>query len=316
MGENLIGQFYALMTAVTWACAVILFKLSGDKLRPLSLNFFKNTVGMILLILTVVATKSSISQLSQLPLRDFLILIASGVLGIAVADTLFFRALNLIGVGIMSIVDCMYSPFAILFGFLMLGEKLIALHYVGGVLILIGVLISSGHAPPKNRTRGQLILGILLATISMATVAFSVIWIKPILTDSGIPLVWATLIRMAASTVVIAIWVSISKHRKEHWSVFRPSSVWKVSIPGAVLGAYLSMVLWLAGFKYTTWTAVAALLNQTSVIFCLILASIFLKETFTRRKLVSVTLALTGVVVVVLADVIPQYLSAPVSGGS
>ena len=90
------------------------------------------------------------------------ILILSGFLGITLADTLFFYSLNLVGVGLVSIVDCLYSPFIILFSWLILLERLTLLQYLGAGMILLAVYITSGHAPPKDRTRGQLILGIFL----------------------------------------------------------------------------------------------------------------------------------------------------------
>ena len=67
------------------------------------------------------------------------------------------------------------------------------------------------------------------------------------------------------------------------------------------------MILWIAGFKYTTATT-AGILNQSSVVFSLVLATIFLREPFTRRKLVAVVLALTGVIVVTLSDVLTRVM--------
>ncbi len=49
--------------------------------------------------------------------------------------------------------------------------------------------------------------------------------------------------------------------------------------------------------KYTQ-AGSAAILNQTSSIFVLILASIFLHEAFTRRKFVASVLAIGGIVLV------------------
>ena len=57
------------------------------------------------------------------------------------------------------------------------------------------------------------------------------------------------------------------------------------------------MVFWLAGFKYAD-ASVAAILNQTSVVFAILLATVFLHEELTRRKLAAVILALIGAVVV------------------
>ena len=55
----------------------------------------------------------------------------------------------------------------------------------------------------------------------------------------------------------------------------------------------------MGGFKYTH-ASVAAILNQTSVIFALILATLILKEEFTWRKVVAATLALSGVVMILI----------------
>ena len=58
------------------------------------------------------------------------------------------------------------------------------------------------------------------------------------------------------------------------------------------------MVLWLAGMKYTQ-VSIAALLNQTSTVFIVIMAAIFLKEGITLRKAISVGLAVLGSILVI-----------------
>jgi drug/metabolite transporter (DMT)-like permease len=51
--------------------------------------------------------------------------------------------------------------------------------------------------------------------------------------------------------------------------------------------------------KYTK-VGVAAILNQSSVIYILFLAALFLGEPFTRRKAVASALALAGIILVTL----------------
>ena len=296
MTAHMIGQAFSLMAAITWAFGVVLFKRSGEHVPPLALNLFKNVIGITLLAITLVVMGEGFDTLRQYDIGDIYILIISGVLGIVVADTIFFHSLNLVGVGIISIVDCTYSPFTILFSYLMLSEKLTAAHYVGGFLILLGVFISSRHAPPSNRTRGQIALGVFLGTLAMGLMAVGIVFAKPVLDMQGFPLIWATMIRMFFGTLALAVWAAVSTRRREYWRTFRPSSVWKMSVPASVLGAYMAMIFWVAGFKYT-YASVAAILNQTSVVFSLLLATFLLKEPLTRRKLVSVILALTGVAV-------------------
>jgi drug/metabolite transporter (DMT)-like permease len=298
VSDHTLGQVCALATAITWAFAVVLFKRVGDRIPPLPLNLFKNVVGVILLALTLLVVGDGLSTLMQQSLRDILILTISGILGIAVADTLFFHALNRCGVGLMSIVDCTYSPFTMLFSFLMLGEKLNGYHYGGGGLILLGIFTASRHAPPPGRSRRDLIVGMLLGATAMALMACGIVMAKPVLTERGFPLLWAVMIRMLFGTLLLSLTLVNAANRDACLAVFRPSKIWWTSIPAAFIGAYVSMVLWVAGFKYTK-AGLAAILNQTSVIFALLLAAVVLHEKLTPRKLIAVTLALTGVIIIV-----------------
>ena len=299
MTQHLVGQVCALLAAITWAGAVVLFKCSGEKIPPLALNLFKNVVAIVLLAVTLVITRDGISTLASFPWHDLALLAVSGVIGLAVADTLFFHSLNLVGVGIISIVDCAYSPFVIFFSLLILPEHLTVSLVLGTGLVLIGAFLSSRHKPPPDRTPRQIVLGVVLGLVALAAMAIGVVFAKLVLDGNDFPLFWASLLRLLAGTIALAVLAQASPHRRQYWSVFRPSPAWKTAVPGSVLGAYLAMVFWLAGFKYT-YACVAAILNQTSVVFAIILATIFLREEFTRRKLVAALLALIGVAVVTL----------------
>ena len=87
--------------------------------------------------------------------------------------------------------------------------------------------------------------------------------------------------------------------RGEIWSVFRPAQSWRFTLPATILGSFLALMFWIAGMKYTH-TGIAAILNQTSTIFILVFASIFLREPFTRRRLIAAAAALAGIIMVTL----------------
>ena len=234
------------------------------------------------------------------------ILLISGFIGIALADTIFFYALNMIGVGIVAIVDCLYSPFIILFSWLMLKEKLGPFQYVGAAMVLSGVLMSSRLAPPRKRTRGQLIIGILLGASSMGMMAYGIVLAKPVIEQY--PIFTATTVRLLSGTLSLAVFGLFLPERRVIFGVFRPSHAWKSCLPGAVLGAYVSLVFWVAGFKYIE-ASIAGILNQTSTMFAIILATLMLKEELTGRKLLAVFLALSGVVLVTLNPQLCRWMS-------
>ncbi len=66
-----------------------------------------------------------------------------------------------------------------------------------------------------------------------------------------------------------------------------------------MLGSYLALIFWIAGMKYSQ-VGVAAILNQSSTIYILILAALVLGEPFTRRKLVASVLAVAGILLVTI----------------
>lgn len=311
MAETTIGQICALLTAVTWSSALILFKRSGETLPPLALNLFKNVIGLILMVLTLlivpVVRGGQLESLAEVSTNDILLLMLSGFVGIAVADSIFLHSLNLIGVGIQSIVDCVYCLFVILFSWVLLADVPTASLYVGAAMIVGGVFICSRHAPPPDRTRSQLTAGVLLGVFSIGLMAIGIVVIKPVLDPSmmDFPLISATVLRLIGGTVPLLLWAAVSPQRHKLFAGFRPGPVWKWAIPGAFLGAYLSMLLWIAGFKYTQ-AAIAGILNQTSTIFAVLLAALFLKEALTKRKLVAMALALGGVVVVTAGDALSK----------
>jgi drug/metabolite transporter (DMT)-like permease len=211
-------------------------------------------------------------------------------------------------VGLVSIVDCLYAPLIVLFSFLLLSEELTVFHFVGIGLIMAGVLISSRHKPPADRTRGQLVLGMFLGASAMALMTFGIVIAKPVLELNDFPLILATTLRMLAGTFALALLAVASQHRKVLLAVFRPSRVWKISVPASVIGTYLALIFWMAGFKYAK-ASIAGILNQTSIIFAIILATIFLKETFTGRKLVAVILAGGGTLLVTLNEYLLDALA-------
>jgi drug/metabolite transporter (DMT)-like permease len=73
---------------------------------------------------------------------------------------------------------------------------------------------------------------------------------------------------------------------------------WPQIIAGSFAGTYLSMMLWLAGYKYTR-ASIAAVLNETAALFMVLLAVLFLHETVGRRQIAGIALALAGVLLVV-----------------
>jgi len=77
---------------------------------------------------------------------------------------------------------------------------------------------------------------------------------------------------------------------------------WPTVLAGTLIGTYLSLLLWMGGFKYTQ-ASVASALNQTASLFTFILAVWILREPVTRRALTGLALGLLGVIIMGLASI-------------
>src|SRR5690349_25171536 len=152
-----LGEFYSLACALVWAIAVVLFKKSGESLAPVPLNLFKNVVGLVLMLVTVLAFTGA--AWPGIPPAAVAVALLSGFLGIGLGDTLYFRALNEIGASRMAVAQTLYSPFVIVLSSLYLAERLGALQMAGVALVIGGILLvnyAPGGAPidPRALRRG------------------------------------------------------------------------------------------------------------------------------------------------------------------
>jgi drug/metabolite transporter (DMT)-like permease len=285
-----MGEFFALITAVVWAIAVVLFKKSGENVHPIALNLFKNFLAILLFTPTVYLFGESLFR--EAPASHYMLLLLSGMMGISLADTFYFIALNSIGAGVMAIVSCMYGPFIIALSMTFLGERLILMQIIGVGLIVSAVIFTTYQKEGLHHSRKDLIKGITFGTLGTFINAVGVVMIKPILNVS--PLAWVSFYRIFGGLIGLFIIMLFIKDRMKIIHTLKIRKSWVFTVCGSFMGAYLSMFLWLAGMKYTL-TSIAAALNQTSTIFIYVLAVMFLKENFNTRKALGVVLAMVGV---------------------
>ncbi len=291
--QTYLGETFALVTAIIWGLAVILFKKSGESVHPIALNTYKNILAFVLFFLTMLILGESLFL--PVPASDYWLLILSGALGIGIADTLFFKCLNLVGAGMTAIVDCLYSPFIISLSLLWLGESFSLIQVLGVVLVLSAVLAATHKKGRGKVSRRDFFVGLLYGVLGMGTMAVGIVMIKPLLNQS--PLLWATEIRLIGGLIVLLIVFLFHPQRKKIAFSAIGGKGWIYTLSGSFLGAYVAMILWLAGMKYAQ-ASTAAALNQTSNIFIFIFAAIFLKEPLNLIKIVCIILAIIGVLLI------------------
>lgn len=280
----------ALGCALAWAGAVLLFQRVGSHVSSAALNLFKNVVASALLLVTMLVTGVHFDA-ARSP-RDWLFLAGSGVLGLAVADTLFLAGLRRIDASIAAVTDCAYAPTVVVLSALWLGERLSARLLVAAPLVVLGLFIVSWQRPGGVRIDGG---GVALAITGVVTTAFGIVLAKPALDRSV--LVEATTVRLLAGSIALFLFQLVTGRVREGLSLFRPQRAWRAAVPATVLGTYLAMILWLGGMKYGTASR-AALLNQMGAIFVLVLSRVT-GEAVPLRRWIGALVAVAGVAVLV-----------------
>ncbi len=290
-----LGETLSLLTAINWAFAVILFRKSGESVHPIGLNLFKNILAVTLILPTMWITGDTLMR--DVPARDYALLLASGAIGIGLADTLFLKSLNALGAGLLAIVDCCYSPFIILLSIAFLGESLALLQIIGVVLIVTAVLTALNERKSHGSDGRKIVMGIVWGVLAMAANAVGIVMIKPLLEQS--PLLWTTEIRLMGGVIVLVAVLLLRTDRRKIWATVISSNRWGYTVSGSFMGAYVSMLLWLAGMKYTQ-ASVASALNQTSNVFIFIFAWLFLRENMDRYKILGIVLGVIGAFLVTI----------------
>lgn len=288
-----IGEALSLLTALVWSSSVILFKKTGESIGPLALNLVKNGIAAVLMIPTMLVL--SVPFFPDAPLRHYLIAMLGGLLSIGLADTTFFRSLNMLGAGRHAVVDTMYSPAIILLSLIFLGERLAWGQWIGVVGIVSAVFIATwepGRAPLERR---RLVEGTVWGLVSIVLMAVGLVILKPVLEQEH--LFWVTFWRMVGGFLTMLVILPLHPGRRRVFQSLLRRRGWGYLLASSFVGAYFVTMLWLGGMKYTTMSAASAL-NQTSTVLTFLFAALFLREPITPRKSVAISLAFAGALAV------------------
>jgi drug/metabolite transporter (DMT)-like permease len=238
---------------------------------------------------------AGVSIFQDYPASTYLMLMASGAIGLALGDTLLFKSLNMIGAGASALVACLYSPFIIGLSYWWVGERLTWLQLVGVALIISAVLETTRVGNGGGTRLKTRLIGIGWGLLAEAAMAVGIVMIKPILDET--PLLWALQVRLIGGVIALSLFLWLNPARGRILSTLKIRGSRAYTVGSGLIGGYLAMVVWLGGMKLTK-ASIAAALNQTSTIFILIFAAFILREKITPGRVIAILVAVAGALLV------------------
>ena len=287
-----IGIAAALLSAASWAFGTLMFDRLGKYMAPAAITFVKGSISLLLMVVIMACT----GGFSPLSWQSYVLLAISGIVGIAIGDTLFFKSLSDLGAKTQVLFFLLGQIMTMLLSFLLLDERLTLLQYVGAFILLAGVVIvtwgkQEGH-PNKGRGICFGLLSILCFSMSSIVLKYSV---------AEIDAVPATFYRMLFGTVGI-LFVGVTSRNLRSWVA--PLRQTKV------LGAFMLnvVVITLGGFLLSTVAiknisvSLASVLSTTEPIFVLLFAALIWSDKATRRELLGAAVTIGGLLIIMLHE--------------
>jgi drug/metabolite transporter (DMT)-like permease len=287
VSDNTIGILAALGSAASWSLGAVLFKDLGTSLSAFAMTLVKGGVSVLLLGLMTFLT----GGFANIGKDAYCYLFLSGILGITLSDTFFFRALKEVSSQVITLLFTFGQVVTVVLAVIFLGETLPWQGWAGITLIITG--IAMGMLPSFKEKGHSTLRGALYGLISILLMSSAVILTKKGLAEGST--LHATFIRMLAGTVGMLL-VGIATRRLGGWiTPFRDRRLivkFVLSVCVITIGGF-----WLAivAFKYTSVTVANSLIS-TEQIFVLPVSAIIQKEKIKAAAVVGAAIATVGVI--------------------
>lgn len=290
------GEIAALTAALLWTFSSMLW--GQVKIQAFTLNAVKNVVGCVFVLshLGCAYFFFGVTSFASNP-ADWGWLAISGLIGIVIGDTLYFRCLQILGARRALLLACASPLFAAVLGCQFREEQISWIVLSGIVLTVLGVgtVVSDRRADVEapGLLPGKFGLGVACGLLSAACQAIGGMF-SAMGTDGDCGALEATMIRIAvAGVVTVAILMFKQQSRKSLAKTFRYEYL-KYVIPATAIGTWLG--IWACQIAYKSADlAVSQTLMSTCPLFAIPVVWFAFGHKPTRLAIIGTIIALVGI---------------------
>lgn len=286
------GILSALLSACSWAFGTITFERIGKVVPFVGITFLKGVFSIVLMTLLLLATDG----ICPIGWWEFSFLALSGIIGITVGDSLFFKSLQDLGAKTQVVFFLLGQILTMALSLLFLEELLSIEQYIGAFILLGGVIVTTWGSQTNQPNKAR---GILFGLISMTCFSISSIMVKAAIAD--VPVITATFYRMAFGTVFTLAYGLASKNFACWIRPLKDKKLLGLFALNVIVITYGGFLLSMTSIKFIS-VSLASVLSATEPIFVLGLAFIIMKEKATKRELIGTTVTLAGLFMIINSE--------------
>lgn len=287
--KKVVSILLALLVTFLWSTSFIIIKIGLAEIPPIIYAALRYSIAFLFL-LPLAFQKKHLEQIKNLQKRDWIELVALGVVFYSLTQGTQFLGLSLLPAVLVSLVLNFTPLFVAGFGFAFLNEKPTKLQWIGIIFFVIGVCV---YFLPIEIS-GKEILGIGVMILGTIFNSISVVLGRTINKRGHISPILVTVISMGIGSFLMLIF---------GFSFFTINSISFTN---------LLFLLWLAvvntAFAFTVWNYTlkhlsaieSSIINGTMLVQIAVLALLFLNEPLTFKKVVGMIIVSLGAVLVQL----------------
>ena len=301
------GEFAALGTAICWTFGSQFFEAAGKRVGAMSVNLLRLVLAFLFFCLVSLITSGHFIPM-DFPLKSWMWLGLSGIIGFSLGDLFLFHAFVDIGPRLSMLIMTLTAPLSALMGLFFLGEIYVWYQWVGMSLTLLGVswvILErpsqraqqdqvSARRPRKFRrvTRG----GVLMALLGTFGQAAGYILSKYGMYVDGVyqDAFAATQIRVIGGTLGFIFIISFRGYWPQLLKSLTNRPAMGFILGGAFMGPFLGVSLSLLALHYTT-AGVAATITALVPVFLIPSVILIGREHVTIRAVLGAIIAVGGV---------------------
>ncbi|MCG8617827.1 MAG: DMT family transporter [Desulfobacterales bacterium] len=295
------GELIALVTVLCWTISVQFFEAASKRVGATPVNIIRITTALILFSMYLLVKNGSLVPL-DFPLRAWIYLGLSGVIGFFLGDICLFKALVELGPRLALLIFSLSAPMTAILGWTFLDETYLPLQWAGMLVTLtgVGMVILEKNKPaglPANRiNRTASFRGILFGAGAMLGQAGGYVMSKTGMQtpDGFLDAFAATQIRAIAAFICFILFFTVTRRWGHVRTAVRDTRALALTATGSVIGPFIGVSLSLMVLQYLTAGVASTFLSMTPV--CIIPFSIYIhKERVSLRAFAGAVIAVAGI---------------------